>query len=412
MKMSQPKIEMIPLHEAVRLDAPTTLDLLLRITPPQHTQKLDRPALNLGLVIDRSGSMSGQNKMGFARDAAIFAVQQLLATDQISVTIFDDAIDVLVPNTTGEERDRIIGLLKGIEPRGSTALHGGWLQGAELVRQRLFEKGLNRVLLISDGQANVGETNPDMIATDVNRFKAKGVSTSTMGVGDDYNEDLMEAMANSGDGNYYYIESPQQLADVFQTELQGLVATFGHTVSFDIEPGEGVAVADTLNDFERLPNGRMKLPNLLHATPTTILFRLNVPPMAQERVLCHLRIAWTSPRSGERQRIRIPFSLPPVDAATWEGLQPAAEVQEQASLLSLARMKKQASSLLQEGDRQSTIKVMLEMEELLDAMPESEEKAREVTAVHSIQVDLQQGDDRKFLKRSKMQAMQRRQSKK
>src|SRR5262249_15491849 len=79
--MKQPQIEIIPVRGAVRFDAPVTLDVLVRITPPAPEVQVQRPALNLGLVLDRSGSMGGQNKIGFAREAAIYAVQQLLPTD-------------------------------------------------------------------------------------------------------------------------------------------------------------------------------------------------------------------------------------------------------------------------------------------------------------------------------------------
>src|SRR5262249_5766614 len=145
----------------------------------------------------------------------------------------------------------------------STALHAGWKEGGKQVQQHLIAGGLNRVLLLSDGLANVGVTDPDAIATDANRQAREGVSTTTMGLGDDYNEDLLEAMALAGDGNYYYIESPQQLPDIFQTELKGLMATFGKTVSLGVEQQDGVTVADLLNDLDRLPNGRYKLPNLV-----------------------------------------------------------------------------------------------------------------------------------------------------
>jgi Ca-activated chloride channel family protein len=125
------------------------------------------------------------------------------------VTIFDGQGQTIVPNTSAEDKGRVVELIQAVHPGGSTNLHGGWKEGGEQVGKNLVAGGLNRVLLLSDGLANVGETNLDAIATGVNRLAKEGVSTTTMGLGDDYNEDLLEAMAQSGDGNYYYIESPQ-----------------------------------------------------------------------------------------------------------------------------------------------------------------------------------------------------------
>ena len=292
--MHQPHIELVPLRPAVRADAPTTLDVLVKITPPEPKAKGQRPALNLGLVLDRSGSMAAHNKITFAREAAVFVVQELLPSDRVSVTVFDDQVQTLAPNAPAEDKGRLADMIQRIRPGNTTALHGGWKEGATQVGQNLVPGGLNRVLLLSDGLANVGQTDPDAIASDVNRLAREGVSTTTLGLGDDYNEDLLEAMARSGDGNYYYIESPRQLADTFQTELHGLMATFGKTVSLGVEPQDGVAVAEVLNDLERLPTGRLKLPNLVAGMPVLVVVRVQVPPRSRLRVASFLYRAMRS----------------------------------------------------------------------------------------------------------------------
>ncbi|WP_428940423.1 vWA domain-containing protein [Fontivita pretiosa] len=408
--MKQPQIEVIPVRAAVRSDAPTTLDVMLRITPPVPETQVQRPALNLGLVLDRSGSMGGENKIGFAREAAIYTVQQLLPTDRVSVTIFDNVVETIVPSTLGENKARIVDLIQGVEPRGSTALHGGWQAGARQVRQHLLAAGLNRVILLSDGLANVGETNPDTIASHVSRLAREGVSTTTMGVGNDYNEDLMEAMARSGDGNYYYIESPQQLAVIFENELKGLMATFGNTVSLGVEPQEGVVVADVLNDLDRLPTGRLKLPNLVGGVPIIVVVRLYVPPARRERELCYFRLAWNAPKQRQRRKMWVSLVLPPVDGTAWESLAPATEVQQRAALLLIARCKKQATSCLERGDVAGTVGALEQAKQLLASVPDSPEMQQEARALARIEQYLTWGDSISFLKHSKYQAHQRRRS--
>ncbi|HEU5115999.1 MAG TPA: VWA domain-containing protein, partial [Isosphaeraceae bacterium] len=253
--IQEPSFEILPSRVAVCSDEATTLDVLVRIHPPALKAQKQRPPVNLSIVLDRSGSMSDGKKMPFALKAAAFAVEQLLPTDRVSITIFDHAVEVLVPSTSAENKAAILERLKTIMPGGSTALHGGWSAGAEQVRVHKVD-GLNRVILLSDGLANQGVTDPNAIARDVKKLAGRGVGTSTMGLGDDYNEDLLEAMSRAGDGNYYYIQSPENLTSIFEAELSGLMTTTGQKVSLGIETGPGVSVADVLNDFDRLPTGR------------------------------------------------------------------------------------------------------------------------------------------------------------
>ncbi len=409
--MQTPRIEILPLRPAVCFDAPTTLDVLVRILPPADEGPAERPALNLGLVLDRSGSMAGENKIGFARQAAAYAVQQLRPTDRVSVTVFDDAVDTVIPNTLAENKARMVEVIQTVQPGNTTALHGGWKEGGAQVSRHLLAGGLNRVLLLSDGLANVGETNPDVIASDVNRLAREGVSTTTMGLGDDYNEILLEAMAQSGDGNYYYIESPAQLPDIFRNELQGLLATFGNTVSLGLEPQRGVTVVEVFNDLDRLPTGRLKLPNLVAGMPILVLVRLSIPPTPEGGELCRFRLAWNSPRQPGRQRVTVPLSLPAVGLEKWQTLDSSLEVRERVALLLLARLKKEATACLEHGDRDRAAQKLNEANQILAAAPETAEKNEEAQALDKIGHLLESGEVMKFQKQARFQAYQRRSSK-
>ena len=233
--LTEPRIELIPARHAVCSDEPLVLDVLIRITPPQPEVHFPRAPLNLCVVLDRSGSMSEGKKMRFAREAAGFAVTQLLQTDRVSVTIFDNDVETIVPGGPPVDKAALIRRIEQISPRGSTDLHGGWVEGGRQAEVGLVSGGVNRVLLLSDGLANTGVVDPNTITAEARGLAARGVGTTTIGVGDDYNEDLMEAMARAGDGHYYYIDSPVQLVDIFQTELQGLMDTLGQKVSLGLE---------------------------------------------------------------------------------------------------------------------------------------------------------------------------------
>lgn len=408
--MNQPTIDLIPLKQAVRNDNPVTLDILVRIIPPAAPLNAARPALNLGLVIDRSGSMASHKKIDYAREAAIFAVQQLLPTDRVSVTVFDDEVQSPIPSTLAEEKGRIVDVLRGIQPRNSTALHSGWQEGGRQVAGHHIAGGLNRVLLLSDGIANVGETNPDVIGTDVHRLALEGVTTTTMGLGDDYNEDLLEAMARSGDGNYYYIESPKQLPDLFQTELQGLMATFGSGVTLNVEPGPGVTVADILNDLEKTPEGKIRLPNLVAGMPILVVVRLQIEAMARQP-LCRFSLSWNAPKEATLQKASSELTLPAVTEAVWNTLAASVEVEVRACLLLMARYKKFATECLDRHDMEGVKRWLNEAKKLLATAPNTPEVQQEAEAFGLIEADLDEGAFTKFQKRAKYQSHQRRSSK-
>jgi Ca-activated chloride channel family protein len=408
--MSQPAVELLPVRPSVRSDAPTALDLLVRVSSPALEGKSARPPLNLALVIDRSGSMGGKNKLAFAREAAAFAVKELAPTDRVSLTVFDDRVETLAPSAPAADRDRLLRLIEGVYPRGSTALHGGWAEGARQAGDNLVPAGLNRVLLLSDGLANVGESRPDAIAADVYARRSAGVGTSALGLGNDYNEDLLEAMARSGDGNYYYVESPAQLPAIFRTELSGLTATFGTDVRLAVEPGPGVQLADVLNELDRDPDGRLRLPNLVAGFPVLVALRFTVEPGAGERRVCALRLEWAA-TGGERGSAAAGLALPAVSGAAWESLAPDLEVQERVALLLVARLKKAATRALEGYEPAEGRRLLAEARAILSRLPQTPEVGAEIQGIAEIDAQIERGEYAASAKRAKYEAYNRQQSK-
>lgn len=410
--MQAPQIELIPTRAAGRGDAPTELHVLVWITPPQPEVHVLRPPINLALVLDHSGSMAGAGKMTHAREAAVFAVEQLLPTDRVSVTIFDDQVETIVPNTPATDKEGIVARIRAIGPDGTTALHAGWAAGADQAEGYRLDDGLNRVLLLSDGLANVGLTDPAAIAAEVRARRERGVSTTTLGVGDDYNEDLLQAMAEAGDGNYYYVESPRQLADIFQTELYGLMATAGRDVVLALEPRHGVEIAELLNDLEPAPAGpgeeaaadrRWRLPNLIVGMPIQLVVRLSLPPLAGVTELFRARLSWSEPGVADRQAAAKTLIVPAVSSAAFEAMAEDPVVAERVAVLTAARFKLRAGEAMAAGDRETTRAYLSASKAAFAALAPSPVIDDEMTEMEALWADFEAGDAAKLTKRAKHQ---------
>lgn len=404
--MADARVDVVPSRPAVRADGACTLHLLVTVTPPAVAPAA-RPPLNLGLALDRSGSMGEARKLVFAQEAATFAVRELGPGDRASVTLFDDRIETIVPNGPVRDREAVAALIAAVRPRGSTALHAGWAEAAAQVRGGLVANGVNRVLLLSDGLANVGESRPDAIATDVHTLAKQGVGTSTIGLGQEYNEDLLEAMARAGDGNYYYVESPTQLPALFAAELRGLTATAGTDVTLTVESGPGVVSAEVLNEFDTTPSGAYRLPNLVAGMPTAVVVRVTVPGGAGEVPVARFRVEWTPPHGDGRYAAVGGVTLPAVPAAVWDALPENAEVRTQAALVAAARAKKAASRASEAGDVATSRKFLAAARADVAACAASPATFEELQALDDLDGLAAEPDQAKFQKKAKFEAYQR-----
>ncbi len=199
-----------------------------------------RPPVNLALVIDRSGSMAG-DKIEKAREAAIEAVQQLAADDIVSVVIYDDAAEVLVPAQRRRDGRQIAQAIRGIEPGGSTALYDGVKHGAEEVRRHLEDRRfVHRVILLSDGLANRGPSSPAELGRLGRELMREGISVTTIGLGLGFNEDLMTQLAQRSDGNTYFVENSDDLPRIFAAELGDVLSIVARRVVVEINFPAGV----------------------------------------------------------------------------------------------------------------------------------------------------------------------------
>jgi Ca-activated chloride channel homolog len=183
-----------------------------------------RIPLNISLVMDRSGSMGG-DKIAYAKRAAGFVIEQLSSDDMVSVVNYDDRVEVTSASQPVKNKELLLKKINELYDRGSTNLTGGMLEGYTQAGSTKKAGYVNRVLLLTDGLANQGITEPSAIKKLVEtKYTSEGIALSTFGLGADYNEDLLTQLAEVGRANYYFIDSPDKIPDIFAKELKGLLS--------------------------------------------------------------------------------------------------------------------------------------------------------------------------------------------
>ena len=220
-------------YDTFPLNHPIRLYVMVLVKADAVLNEAKRRPLNLSLVVDRSGSMAGA-KIDYTRRAATMLVQNLGLSDMLSIVLYNDEVTTLLPPEKVQRKDIINQQVQRITPSGATNLSGGWLEGVKLVAQSLQPDQTNRVIIISDGLANRGVTDTEKLVAFAKQKYGKGVSTTTMGLGEDFNEDLLMQMANAGGGAYYYIENPEGMPTILNEELSGLLSLVGQNLSVTV----------------------------------------------------------------------------------------------------------------------------------------------------------------------------------
>jgi Ca-activated chloride channel family protein len=269
--------------DLIASEVPTQRVIELVVVPPSAHVTAARPALNLALVIDRSGSMNG-DKLENVRRAAAHVLDLLQEQDQVAIVAYDDTLTLLAPSqhVTAQARASLKSHIQELTPGNMTNLCGGWLSGCEEVARVANEAGgqLNRVLLLTDGLANVGITDLEEIGLHASQLLNKGIATSTFGVGLDFNEQLLEHMANQGGGRFYFIADPHAIPSIFVQEFRELAAVTAQAVEVTLEIPAQVD-AKVLGSWRSQQDGlslRLWLGDIPSGQRREVYVRLLVPP--------------------------------------------------------------------------------------------------------------------------------------
>jgi Ca-activated chloride channel family protein len=330
--------------------------LRIKIQAPDTTKPGARLPLNIALVIDRSGSMSG-SKLEKAKEAAIFCLRNLTGADRAAVIAYDDQVRTVSPSRalSPDVKNSIIADVRAIHSGGSTNLSGGWLTGAQEVANHQHEANyLNRAILLSDGLANVGITEPAELEKHADQLRVRGVSTTTMGIGADFDEHLMERMAVKGGGHFYFIENAQQIADILHREIGEVLSTIARKVTLELTVPEGVH-GELLNSFESDRSGRtfrVRLDDMIAGEERSVVFRLSVRPGEVGRTLpLSLTLTYTDVETGETRTVTSgEAALKYASFAECDAEMPYMPVVEDVALLKAALARDEALKLDAAGD--------------------------------------------------------------
>lgn len=287
------KIEATTDRKLVRAAARSDRYVRILVTAPDSLKRKERLGVNVAIVLDRSGSMGGE-KIRLAKKAVRQALQLLDERDRFSVVVYDDVIEVVVESTkaTDEGRKNALARIDEIEARGTTNLAEGWLRGAEQVALHQADEMINRCLLLTDGLANLGITDPAELERHAAELYKRGISTTTFGLGADFDEDLLQRMARAGGGNFYFIEQAEQIPDYLASELGEALEVVARDVSVVLETEEGLII-------EPLTPVREK-----SRFDDTWVFGLG-DLVAKQEVECVLRLNFPRSIEGSPSRVRV-----------------------------------------------------------------------------------------------------------
>lgn len=384
-------------YDVLTVDRPQKLHLMLQLTAGSAPDDSRRRPLNISLVIDRSGSMAGE-KIDYTRQAAQFLVQNLGARDLLSIVLYNDTVETLLMPEHVQRKDIISQRIATIKASGTTNLSSGWLEGVKLVNQNLDPARLNRVILMSDGLANRGVTNTDQLVAMAAQKFAENVSTTTMGLGADFNEDLLMAMSNAGGGAFYFIESPEVTPLIFKEELQGLLNVIGQNLTVTVELTPDVLMVNQLNAYPMHTDGHrvsFRLGDVFGEEVKGLLLEMSVAGLAEvgTRQIATLRFEYDA--LGDHGFQHHAWEKP-VEVSVTQGdavLLPNAEVRQSMLLLKAAQARQQAIKEADRGQYGTAARILREMAKSIDAeKAENEQLSEEHKALVQQASEIEKGE--------------------
>lgn len=341
-------------HQLLAVETEHRVHAMLELVAPGATAGSHRQPLHIALVIDRSGSMGGY-PLEVVRQCATQLVKRLAPTDELAIITYDNEIDLVAPLAPVTDRSGLLNAIAGIYARGSTNLSGGWLKGNEVLRSARGE-GPKKILLLTDGLANQGITELASLVRLSDTARATGIGTSTIGFGPHFDEDLLSGMADSGGGNAYYAETPDEAPRIFGDEFEGLMNLVAQNISVEIRPSKEVEVLGVLNDYPATPvtgGLQLQLGDAYADELRRVVFEMHVPELAKLGAAKVAEVLLRYVSLGDEiasHEIKLPLAVNLVSADDAAISGPDKEVVEEVVILKAARAQQEARKRADSGD--------------------------------------------------------------
>lgn len=335
--------------------------LEINLTAPGAVSDRPRVKLNLGLVIDRSGSMHGE-KLHFVKEAAAHVIDLLGEEDRAAVVIYDNQVDTLLTSQLMTERAKrdAKARIMSIQTGGSTHLYGGWLTGCREVAAAIADQSFNRTLLLTDGLANVGVRDVATIAIHAQELFTRNVSTSCFGVGGDYDEHMLEAIASHGGGNFHFLETMQAIPLVFEREFDEIISVALKDVRVSLTLPDGVEGRVSANWRSERENGQLTvyLGSLGADRKQSLYLRLsNLVGSAGSQVNIPVQVTGMN-LDGVSQTIETVLTFASVPDSEESAAAPDAELMARFAVVDLADQANEALKRERAGDRRGSSQMM------------------------------------------------------
>lgn len=288
----------------------------------------ERKPVHLVYLVDTSGSMQGHDRIDLAKKSLRLLTDRLKPGDTVAICTYAGGVEKLLDPTGIDKKDRIVSAIDSLRAGGSTAMGDGIALAYDLAKKTLVKGHVNRVVVLSDGDANVGRASGDELRAIIRGHRGEGITLSTVGFGSgNYKDAVMEQLADSGDGNYTYIDSEEQARHVFVDQLDGLLQVIARDVKIQVELDPSVVSTYRLIGYEnrdiadkdfrndKVDAGEVGSGHTVTALYDVVLKRTDASPLT-------VRVRHKAPLGSERAEESV-FPMKPTDiAGTFEASSP------------------------------------------------------------------------------------------